>query len=696
MGKKQKSYFRLLIIALIASQVIAIFYQYFFSNSINTRLREEIESQARESSYRIVHLAYNSVLHIIEDQRAGLLSKEQARQSICEVIKKFVYTDENGQNYVFMSSYDGIMLVQPFEPEKVGSNQLELKDADGKYIIRELIAAAKKYPEGSYVTYSFYPPNRTVPEEKLSYVMGIPEIDAYIGTGMYAAYSLNKLKKILGDQANGYLFINTFVIFSFLLFIATLYQSRKNLKSSFKALQTARNELQLNHDELSALYEELTATEEELRHQYDELLFSEHERQVLMDRYQLVADGASDIIWDLDIRSGKLFISDRFSEILGYEKDEISVNTIEDFWKFVHPDDKKAINEKVLIFTDNKPDHIMSEYRMFRKDGSYGWFRARRKIIYDENGNVIRNAGSITDITQNKQYEEEIERMAYYDYLTGLPNRRSLADELKANIEKSIENGSSGSVTYIDLDNFKIINDTFGHSYGDEVLLRITEKLKQFSSENIRVYRIGGDEFILVNNNCEGASSSAMLAEAILSSFADPVAVDDNSFKITCSIGIAQYPKDGSNVGDILKNADLAMYKGKSSGKSKFVFYEPSIGSELSARIKLESDLKEAYENKEFELHYQPQVCTGSKALTGFEALLRWNSPKYGQVSPGIFIPVAEETGLINDIGRLVIDYSFAFARSLQGQGVCVSCNVSPVQLIQSDFVDAVIGMYDK
>jgi diguanylate cyclase (GGDEF)-like protein len=150
---------------------------------------------------------------------------------------------------------------------------------------------------------------------------------------------------------------------------------------------------------------------------------------------------------------------------------------------------------------------------------------------------------------------------------------------LKKNIEECIENGSSGSVTFIDLDNFKIINDTFGHSYGDVVLIRITEKLKQFSSENIRVYRIGGDEFILVKKNCDESSSSTGLAEEILSCFADPVSVDDNSFQITCSIGIAIYPKDGSTVGEILKNADLAMYKGKGSGKNKFVLYEPGIGS---------------------------------------------------------------------------------------------------------------------
>lgn len=696
MENRQKRNFKLWIIALLTIQAVVISYQYFFSYRINSRLREEIESQTRESSYRIVHLAYNSILHIIDDQHAGLLSKEEARQSVCEVIRKFVYTDENGQNYVFMSSYDGIMLVQPFEPEREGTNQLELKDANGKYIIKELVAAAKKYPEGSFVTYSFYPPNSTIPEEKLSYVMGIPEIDAYIGTGMYAASSLNKLKNILSDQTNGYLFMNIFVIFSFLLFIATLYKSHKELTNSFNELQTARNELQSNHDELSSLYEELTATEEELRHQYDELLVSEQERQVLMDRYQLVADGASDVIWDLDTKSGKLFMSDRFSEMLGYEKGEISVNTIEDFWNHVHPDDKIAARKKLKTSAEKKLDYNSNEYRMVRKDGSYGWFRTRRKFIYDENGNVIRNAGSITDITQNKRYEEEIKRMAYYDYLTGLPNRISLTNELKANIEECIQNGSSGSVTFIDLDNFKIINDTFGHSYGDMVLIHITEKLQEFSSENIRVYRIGGDEFILVNKNCEGASACAGLAEAILSSFSDPVAVDDNSFQITCSIGIAIYPKDGSSVSEILKNADLAMYKGKGSGKNRYVLYEPSIGSELSSRIKLEKDLKEAFENKEFELHYQPQVCTGTKAVTGFEALLRWNSPKYGQVPPGVFIPVAEETGLINDIGKLVIDYSFAFARSLQGQGLCVSCNVSPVQLIQSDFVDAVICMYDK
>lgn len=828
MENGQKYNKRIWIISLIVCQTIIVLYQYFFSQNINSKLALEIQRQTEESASRTVQLAYNSIEHIIEKTRTGEFSKNQARKAIADIVRKFTYNDDKGQNYVFMSSYDGIMLVQPFEPDKEGTNQLDLKDADGNYIIRELISAAKKYPEGSFVTYSFYPPNHTIAEEKLSYVMGIPEIDAYIGTGMYAASSFNGLKQILKDQKLGYINMNFFVSTSLLLFILILYRNNKQLtkeindrinaennimtvfdtiydgvlihddngrilqankscckmfdlteeeitgltlkdlyddnedpqkgilenkrkmltenhllfewkgrrphsgelfdaeviskktfwsgrevyvvvlrdisdkkqaeaklRQQFVELENTRNELQHKHDELSSLYEELAVTEEELRHQYDELIISEQKRKALTERYMLVADGASDIVWDWDSITGKLFMSDRFGEILGYSKGEVNIDIFEDYLKFLHPNDKKSALHGINTAKEKRLEYYSFDYRMMKKDGSYGWFSSRSKFIYGDNGKAIRIAGSISDITQHKKYEEEIKRMAYYDYLTGLPNRISLFNELKTDIEDCISNNKSGSVTFIDLDNFKIINDTFGHSYGDMVLVRIAEKLKKFTYENTRVYRIGGDEFILVQNSNMDGSECVRLAESILDSFYDPINIDDNSFQITCSVGVAVYPKDGSSVEEILKYADLAMYKGKNSGKNTIVYYEPSIGTELSERIQLERDLKEAFENSEFELYYQPQVSTESKRITGFEALLRWNSSKYGQVSPSTFIHVAEETGLINDIGKWVIDQSFAFAKKLQGKEICISCNVSPVQLIQSDFVEAVIQMFD-
>lgn len=817
------------ICALILLQTIVILYQVYFSQNINSRLHMEIQAQTKESAKRIVTLAYNSIEHIVEKVRSGELEKDEARKQISDIVRKLVYTDSMGQNYVFMSGYDGTILVQPFDKSMEGTNQLELKDAEGNYIIRSLIAAAKKQPEGSYVEYSFYPPNRSIPENKLSFVMGIPEIDAYIGTGMYASYSFAGLKQILSDQKQGYMVMNMVVLFSLLLFIASLFRSNSQLSTEivkreqiennimnvfdtiydgvmvhdksgrilqankscceifqvtedeildmiildlsddseaaqlglvetrekvlkegyayfewkgrrphtgelfdeeviskrciwsghdayvlavrdisekkkaeaklheqYMELQDMKNELQKSHDELSSLYEELTATEEELRAKYDELIISEQKSQEMTERYMLAAEGASSIIWDLDARNGKLFISDRFNELLGYSKDEIKIETIEDYWKHLHPDDRKSIMEEIENVSKNRMEDSSKAYRMIRKDGSIIWFKSRGKFIYRENGEILRHAGSITDITQEKQYEEEIEKLAYYDYLTGLPNRVSFSEELRSSIDQCISNGKLVAVNFIDMDNFKFINDAFGHSYGDKVLVLIAERLDTYTTNNVKVFRIGGDEFIVIHKDFTDISECIGLTEKLLSVFNAPISIDDNSFYSTCSIGVAIYPMHGSSMEEIFKNADLAMYKAKNSGKNGYVLYEKSIGEELSERIQLEKDLREAFENNEFELYYQPQVETISRRISGFEALLRWNSPKYGQVSPGRFIPVLEEMGLINDIGKWVIEQSFRFAKSLQGRGICISCNVSPLQLIQSDFTDTVISLFNK
>jgi len=817
------------ITALIICQTIIILYQYFFSQSINSRLQLEIQDQTKESARRIVQLAYNSIEHIVMEVRSGELEKDVAREQISDIVRKLVYTDDTGQNYVFMSSYDGTMLVQPFDKALEGTNQLELKDAEDNYIIRNLIAAAKKQPSGSYVEYSFYPPNLTVPEKKLSFVMGIPEIDAYIGTGMYAMYSYSDLKQILNDQKHGYTLINLIVLFSLLLFIMTLYRSNKllsaeilkreqiennimmvfdtiydgvmvhdnsgrilqanrsccdifqvteeeilnmtildlsdnseaaqpglkenrekaitegylyfewkgrrphtdelfdeeiiskkyswsgheayvlairditekkkaeaKLREQYLELETTKDELQQNHDELSALYEELAAAEEELRRQYEELTISQQQSHELMERYMLAADGSSSVIWDWDSRTRKLFISDRIYELLGYSKDEIKIETSEDYWRHAHPDDIKNAAELFSTVRKSEQKSYSSIYRMVRKDGSICWLNSRSKIIYGEDGEILRRAGSTTDITQEKQYEQEIEKLAYYDYLTGLPNRVSFTEELRSSIDKCAEKGRLVAINFIDMDNFKFINDTFGHSYGDKVLVLITKRLDTLKAGNIKIFRIGGDEFIIVQKNCKDASECIGLTEKLLSVFSSPINIDDNSFYSTCSIGVAIYPNHGSSVEEIFKNADLAMYKAKNSGKNRYVLYEHNIGEELSERIQLERDLREAFENNEFELYYQPQVETVSRRISGFEALLRWNSPKRGQVPPGKFIPVAEEMGLINDIGKWVIEQSFMFAKSLQGKGICISCNVSPLQLIQSDFTDNVISLFSS
>ena len=956
MGKTTDKPKKLWIVIFAAISLIIAFFQLFFSQAITSDFSTHMREQRMNSVNKMVHLAHNSVKPVIEKARAGEISVEEARETVSDFIRNMTYEDEFGPNYIFMSSYEGTMLVQPFEPEREGSNQWDLKDANGKYIIRELVKAAKEKPEGSYVTYDYYPPNKKIPEEKLSYVIGIPEINAYIGTGMYTESSYVELRKLLDNQRNGFLLLTVFILASLMVYVAalvkgnsrlakevserigaendirtifntihdailihdengkilqtnqragalyglenegilqygieglsleggetvkklqeiqeldsegslvfewkfkrpldstlfdgevalrkcewsgknvivaavrdisdrkaaeetlresenryrTLYQaandaimildenrsivecngkaeqifgcSREELTSTsffqfspemqpdgelsvekadrkvswvlagfpqkfewqhvrldgtvffvevslnkveldhkvyvmsimrditerkdflerlqnqYDDLQDAQRELQSKHDELSSIYEELTATEEELRTQYEELQSSQRETQELAQRYMLVLEASNDVIWEWGGSTKLTYYSDRYKELLGYSKDEPGED-IDDIYKTVHPEDVEKLEKAFKEHIKCKTEYFSAEFRVKLKSGSYKWVMCRGKAIVSDRGEIVHNAGSITDITARKQYEEEIRQLAYYDYLTGLPNRVMIVNQLKSRLGVCSIDGCCGSVFFIDVDNFKIINDTFGHSYGDRVLIELANKLKLLGREDIIIGRIGGDEFIVVQDAYTDEQNIRELAEKILELFENPIIIEENNFNVTCSIGIALYPKDGSSEEEILKNADLAMYRAKNQGKNNYVLYDARMGADLAEKIELEKHLREAYKNKEFMLYYQPQIDAVNGSIVGLEALIRWNSPIFGFVSPARFIPIAEEIGLINDIGRWVISERFAFAKKIMDKGICVSCNISSMQLMQSGFVKEVMDAFES
>ena len=270
-----------------------------------------------------------------------------------------------------------------------------------------------------------------------------------------------------------------------------------------------------------------------------------------------------------------------------------------------------------------------------------------------------------------------------------------MINELKRELEKGKQGEAEGAVVFIDLDDFKKINDTFGHFFGDEVLRILAERLGKLSSDAFLPARIGGDEFIIL---CYGAGTqqAEQMAERILDIFRDPIALHDSVVRLTCSLGIAEYPKDGCSVEALFKNADLALYSAKGQGKDSYAFYRDSMSAELQYKSELEEQLRHAYHNREFTLYYQPIYDLRQKKLVGYEALIRWNSPRYGLVMPNRIIPLAEETGLIDRIGDWVIDTAFAFAQRVAKNGTYVSCNVSPAQLSKKDFVEDVLKKYEK
>jgi len=294
-----------------------------------------------------------------------------------------------------------------------------------------------------------------------------------------------------------------------------------------------------------------------------------------------------------------------------------------------------------------------------------------------------------------KHSEEKMRRLAYFDLLTGLPNRQSLDESLDKAIQFAAKEQQNLCIMYIDLDNFKRINDTLGHEFGDQLLKKIGEKIllcsknKAYIPETlhhiaeIEVSRLGGDEFMILLNNTKNDNDVKVVAQALVNCISELVSIDDYEVALTPSIGIAMYPRDGANLTELKKHADVAMYYAKTMGRNGYRFYAESLNENAMKFLQIEGCLRNALSNDEFSLHYQPQVCLKKKKIISVEALLRWESPELGNVTPTEFIPVAEESGMINDIGEWVMRKACFQAKEWMDAGMQdfkVSVNLSSIQ----------------
>lgn len=274
--------------------------------------------------------------------------------------------------------------------------------------------------------------------------------------------------------------------------------------------------------------------------------------------------------------------------------------------------------------------------------------------IRDENLRILGGLVQFRDITERHKAQEQINYLAFHDELTGLPNRRFFQKYLKEVLEKSEDNKSIFAVMFIDLDRFKIINDNLGHNNGDVLLKMVAKRIKN-TTPNETVARLGGDEFTIILQDINHISNAVSMAEQLICEFEKPFTLGGYDLFVTASIGIALYPHDGTNAEMLMKHADIAMYRAKEQGRNNYNIYKPIKANNGLDQLTLESSLRKGLQNEEFELYYQPQIDMKTGQIIGAEALIRWNHPKLGVISPGTFIPVAEETGLIVSIGEWVI-----------------------------------------
>ena len=296
-----------------------------------------------------------------------------------------------------------------------------------------------------------------------------------------------------------------------------------------------------------------------------------------------------------------------------------------------------------------------------------------------------------------KDIQEKLRQNAYHDSLTGLPNRLSLTERMEEIIKNKKD--SLCALLYVDSDNFKFINDTLGHTYGDKLIVRMGKRLNSILKKNQSIYRLGGDEFIISYSDARSMKDVEDFAERIIRSFEKPFVIAGSTLYVTVSVGIAMYPYHGTSTADLLRHADLAMYKAKAEGKNRYYIYNKDLQVEFDKRMKIEKNLRGALANNEFFLHYQPQVDLMDGKITGFEALIRWNNPELGLVSPMDFISIAEETHLIVPIGQWVIRNACMFLKRLNELGhhsMMIAVNVSILQLLQDDFVEMVLGIIQE
>jgi len=412
------------------------------------------------------------------------------------------------------------------------------------------------------------------------------------------------------------------------------------------------------------------------------------------ERAQVTLDSIGDAVISTDVRSCVTYLNAVAEGLTGWSRGEAEGRPIDEVFRIVDATSgEPAPNPMALVMRENRIAGLTPNCVLIRRDGVEATIEDSIAPIHNRRGQVSGAVMVFRDVSSARGLSLRMSYLAQHDCLTELPNRILLTDRLIQAIAVAQRNGKELAVLFLDVDRFKHINDSLGHDIGDHLLQAIAQRLLACVRSTDTVSRQGGDEFVILLSEVSHAQDAAVSADKILEALRAPYVIDQREMHITASIGIVTYPDDGTDVGTLVKHADVAMYHAKESGRDNYQFFTAEMNLRASERQSLENDLRHAIERREFVLHYQTKVNLETGAIIGVEALIRWHHPQHGLVPPVQFIPVAEDCGVIVAIGRWVLREGCRQARAWQDAGlppVRISINVSPVELRAKDFVDSV------
>ncbi len=447
--------------------------------------------------------------------------------------------------------------------------------------------------------------------------------------------------------------------------------------------------------------DEFQKLNEQLLHEIADREHAEMNLRESEERYALAAKGTNEGLWDWRIDRNIIYYSPRWKSLLGLETNGFG-DHIESWYDHIHPADIEDFKRDIDNHLEGLTPHLENEHRLRHIDSSYRWVLCRGLAIQNGDGKPYRMAGSITDITKQKTFEDQILHNALHDPLTGLPNRVLFNDRLGRALERAKRNtGFQFAILFLDLDCFKLVNDSLGHDVGDQLLIKTAKRLKGCVRAGDTVARLGGDEFVMLLEDIQDIRQVTQITERFQKELVQPFHLGEHEVFTTVSIGITMSSVGYDRPDHMLRDADTAMYRAKSLGRARYEVFDQSMHAMVVNHMSMEMDLRRAIERKEFIVHYQPLIDLVNGDIIGFEALVRWNHPERGLILPTEFIPLAEESLLIVSIDMLVLEQACWQTRQWQRdfdteKPLTISVNFSGKQFAYPDMIQRIDEILDK